>query len=489
MRRRIATLGLGLVAAGCSLINAYDAVKESPGDDGGVGDDDATGADVTSTSDVTTASESGSSGGGDGSGDVAPADTGAPIDSASETTVTTTPEAAVDAGSPAGAVVIGGHAVNAGVTTNVLSVLEPTTGMEMSRTPMWVLGVAYEGARDLWYIFDTGTAATGPAPSPTIPVVLHVRQLDTRPAGTWAWTELATLTVPQPASGQTIVPLVDRLAYIASVATDSGPASELAVIDTTSLGVPVADASSTPIASAALDFSPVGLVGTPPMTGVGGNLVIVQNTSNAGDAGSFQFMTAAATVNGVTIGSGPYPLGAARNQQQLVGFGASVGSAGYQDLFAAPSVAQDGGFAGTLSEWTTTTTVVEYNNTVTFPATGSRFDPIAFSACSAVAFIAEGLTAPPNQNLVFAVPIAGPSSSIGTFAVSANAVSSVAFEPFTNTVVVASDVASDSFILGLQLGGPGTAPVLSNRTTTWSPPTDLVPTWVATRQPASFTCP
>src|ERR1700677_399009 len=195
-------------AAGCSLINAYDAVKEAPGDDSGTGGDDVTGDDVTTgSSDGTVASESGGSsgGGGEASSDVVTTGT----DAISE--ATTAPEAAVDAGSPAGAVVIGGHVT--GTTNYVLSVLDPATGNEKNRTPMSVLGIAYEGTRDLWFIFDTGTASGFPTTG-TSPVVLHVRTLDTRPGGTWAWIELATLTVPQPLSGEYIVPLVNRLAYI-----------------------------------------------------------------------------------------------------------------------------------------------------------------------------------------------------------------------------------------------------------------------------------
>jgi hypothetical protein len=58
--------------------------------------------------------------------------------------------------------------------------------------------------------------------------------------------------------------------------------------------------------------------------------------------------------------------------------------------------------------------------------------------------------------------------------------------------VATADVGSDNFILGLQLGGTSTAPTLTNRGVppiSWSPPTDLIPTWVSVRQPSSFQCP
>src|ERR1700722_6834881 len=96
-RRRIA-LFAGLLAplataAGCSLINAYDAVKETPGGDDAT-TDDATSDDVSSPTPDGTMAETGSSGGGDATSD---GTTGTTNDGAAETTTTNLPEAAVDA--------------------------------------------------------------------------------------------------------------------------------------------------------------------------------------------------------------------------------------------------------------------------------------------------------------------------------------------------------------------------------------------------------
>jgi len=478
-------------AAGCSLINAYDAVKEAPGDDSGTGGDDGAGDDVTTGSnDGTVASESGSSSGagGEASSDVVTSGS----DGTSEATMTMAPEAAVDAGSPAGAVVIGGHVT---ATSNyVLSVLDPVTGNQKSRTPMSVLGIAYDGSRDLWFIFDTGTASGFPTTG-TSPVLLHVRTLDTRPGGTWAWTELSTLTVPQPLSGQYIVPLVDRLVYISTVAVDGPQGSQLTSIDTTSLDAPLPDGGPSPaITSAPLSFNPVGLVGTPPNAGVGGNVAILQNTSMTGDAstGLFQFVTASIGVNGISMG-GAIPLGSAPNQQVLAGFGSGVISSEYSALFAIPFLNGEAGITCSLQEWTLNPAATGPEQS--FTTTGSRYDPIAFTFCSGgVAFIAEGVVSPSVSNIIYTLPLAAGSSAQPTsFPVqSTNTVTGVVFEPYTSTLVATADVASDNFILGLQLGGTASTPTLTDRGVqpiSWTPPTDLIPTWVSVRQPSTFQCP
>ena len=479
-------------AAGCSLINAYDAVKEAPGDDSGTGGDDGAGDDVTTGSnDGTVASESGSSSGagGEASSDVVTSGS----DGTSEATMTMAPEAAVDAGSPAGAVVIGGHVT---ATSNyVLSVLDPVTGNQKSRTPMSVLGIAYDGSRDLWFIFDTGTASGFPTTG-TSPVLLHVRTLDTRPGGTWAWTELSTLTVPQPLSGQYIVPLVDRLVYISTVAVDGPQGSQLTSIDTTSLDAPLPDGGPSPaITSAPLSFNPVGLVGTPPNAGVGGNVAILQNTSMTGDAstGLFQFVTASIGVNGISMG-GAIPLGSAPNQQVLAGFGSGVISSEYSALFAIPFLNGEAGITCSLQEWTLNPAAT--GSELSFTTTGSRYDPIATTFCAGgLAFIAEGVVSPSVANIIYTLPLgAGSSVQPSPYIVqSTNTVTGVVFEPYTSTLVATADVGSDNFILGLRLGGGmGAPPTLTDRGVSpisWTPPPDLVPTWVSVRQPSTFQCP
>jgi hypothetical protein len=358
---------------------------------------------------------------------------------------------------------------------------------------MSVLGVAYDGARDLWYIFDTGTSSAFPATG-TSPVILHVRTLDTRPGGTWGWLELATLIVPQPLSGQYVVPLVDRLVYISTVAVDGSQGSQLTSVDTSALDVLVSDASATPITSVPLSFNPVGLVGTPPNAGVGGNVAILQNTSMTGDAstGLFQFVTATIGINGISMG-GAIPLGSAPNQQVLAGFGSAVVASEYSALFAIPFINGDAGVTCSLQQWTLNPAATGPEQA--FATTGSRYDPIASTFCSGgVAFLAEGVVSPSVSNIVYAIPLSSGVSPVpGAYTVeSTNTVTGVVFEPYTSTVVATADVGSDNFILGLQLGGTSTAPTLTNRgapPVSWSPPMDLVPTWVSVRQPSTFQCP
>jgi hypothetical protein len=495
LRRRVALMASLVapvaVAAGCSLINSYDAVKESPGDDATSGDD-APGDDVTASNDGTMVTESGSSGGGgDSASDVA---TGA-VDGPAETTVVTGPEAAVDAGAPAGAIVIGGH-LNTG-TTYVLSVLDPVTGNVKNQEPMTVAGVAYDPWLDVWYIFDDGSEGT-PFASPGSPVTLHVRSLDTRPGGTWAWTELATLSVPPVSNGQLIAPLINRLVYVAWAPGDgSPPAAQLTAIDTTNLGAATTDASNTPISSAPLPFNPTGLTGIPASGGSGGFVAVLQNTAANTAAGQFQFVTAGIGVNGIVVNNNDIPLGAAPNQQVAAGCGTSVTSQ-YGLMFATPFFAPDGGVSSaTLQEFTlsgTNGSVVSTGSPSSIPFSGgaTRFDPVAFSSCTQTAFVGEGLVGGSAPNLLFSLPVGGPSPP-APYSVAATSVSSLAFEPYSSTVIATGGSVEMPFILALRAAGTGSSQTLSNRALppnpSWTPPTDLVTTYIAVRQPITFQCP
>jgi|HubBroStandDraft_4_1064222.scaffolds.fasta_scaffold90778_2 hypothetical protein len=498
-RRRIA-LFVGLVAplasaAGCSLINAYDAVQEAPGNDVG---DDGPGNDATSVPDGTTPSESGSSGGGgDASSDATPSD------GAAEATTTNGPEAAVDAGLPAGAIVIGGHTVNptTGATTYVLAVLDPATGELKNQTTMAVGGVAYDPAFDVWYIFDNGSENSVFA-TPGLPITLHVRHLDTRPAGTWAWTELATLSVPPIFLGQEISVLVDRLAYVSAAPADSGVLTQLTVIDTTNFGTSTPDAAAMPMASTLLGgfpSGPVGITGAPPTGGAGGLLALLQNTATGVAPGSFQLVTVVVNGGGTTIG-GNFPLGSAPNLQVSAGCGTStLGSLDEQGfMIAVPVFGVDGGItSGELTNLTIGsggTLSTGPNSSVPFQGNGTRLNPIAFATCSQFAIVSEGLVPASDTNYLFVLPLgaAAPDGGFPGFPVQqVTSVSSSAFEPFTNTVVVTGASSQANFILGLQLNtSPSSPPTLSNRAgTSWTPPTDLVASWIAVRQPASFPCP
>jgi hypothetical protein len=506
-RRRLAVL-VGLVAplasaAGCSLINAYDAVKEAPGDD--AAGDDVTGDDVTSGADGTVASEAASSGGGgEASGDGTSTGTG---DGTSEA-MTAPPEAAVDAGSPAGAIVIGGHTTTTNpttgkVTTYVLAVLDPATGALKNQSNMAVGGVAYDPNFDLWYIFDNGASENSISATQGVPITLHVRQLDTRPGGTWAWTELATVSVPPIFSGQQISVLVDRLAYVSYAPTDGSTFSQLTVIDTTNFGTATPDAGA-PISSTLLPTfpnGPVGMTGAPALVSVGGTLALLQNTSTGTAAGQFDFITAVVNGSGTTVnGSETLPVGSAPNLQVAASCGTSIVGGQYGFLLAAPSFnpPPDGGVnGGSLTPWTVgnmSGESLESMPGVVFPGTGTRLNPVIFATCSQFAIVTEGLVPPSDLNYMFILPLNGaaPDGGFPGFPLQqVTSVSSSAFEPYTNTIVATG--ATVGFILGFQLSASGGPPSLANRAqpplSNWSPPADLVASWIAVRQPQSFQCP
>jgi hypothetical protein len=497
LSRRIAVLaGLFLPlagAAGCSLINAYDAVKESPGDDATT--DDGPGDDATT--DGTMAAETGSSGGGSSSDA-----TGAGEGSA-DAMATNPPEAAVDAGAPAGAIVIGGHTVNP--TTNVLEVLDPATGESRNQATMSVAGVAYDPDTDLWYIFDTGIVNSMFA-TPGVPVTLHVRQLDTRPGGTWAWTELSAFHVPPIFSGQQIAVLANRLAYVSFAPADSGALTQLTVIDTTNLGTAMADASDTPITSTLLSGfpnGPTGITGAPPVGGAGGTLALLQNTAIA-DAGTFGLTTATVNAGGTTIDGTNLlgPTGTAPNQTVTASCGTAVPGAVVQDygfLYAAPSFGTTGAVNGAvLTDFTIgsmgTLSVGGSYPSVPFQGNGSRLNPIAFASCADFQFaiVSEGLVPALATNYLFVVPVGSPPPDGGFpgFAIEqVTSVSGVIFEPYTSTIVAIGSSSQAQFILGLALTSSGGPPMITPRTgQAWMPPTNLVASWLAVRQPASFQC-
>jgi hypothetical protein len=488
-RHRIAALsGLFVplvAAAGCSLINSYDAVK--PLSEGGAPADDASGDDVsTGGSDGAMASESGGSSG-DATSDAVTSDVSSDAgDGASEGSMTTGgPEASIDAGSPAGAIVVAGS-----LSTNndyVLAVLDPTTGAQKSQESMGVAGVVYDGAQDIWYIFDTqnGTAFPGAT------CLLHVRRLDTRPLGTWAWTELGRVTVPSPVSGTEIVSLSNRLVYLSFAPADSSAQpQQLTALDTTNITT-VGDGGSVSITSSPpLSYNPNGLAGLPSMASVGGTLVLVQNTTGGVVNIAAMSLTStgfAAGGSGV-LGSVPSP------SADVVGYGSGLSSTnGYEFLFATPFFIDGGPSGGSLQTWTVASgPSLETGADVPFASTASRLTPIAFSVCDQVAFVGEGLVSTGSQNEIFAIPIGG-SSTVGSYPVtSVTSVSGLVYEPFTQTLMAWSTAGGgNGFIIALQLGGSSTAPTLVNRAPplgTWSSaPSTLVPRYAAVRN--AYQCP
>ncbi|MGH7271679.1 MAG: hypothetical protein ACREJ3_14705 [Polyangiaceae bacterium] len=487
-RRSLAVLaGLLPLAAsvGCSLVYTYGAIQEKAAVSDASADSTTpaseAGTDAGNASDAITSPDVVADSGGVTSRDSA-ADAGASIADAGPDVVDAGPLA------PVGAVVVAGSVAKGlgmNAWTYVLSVLDPTTGHELSRENMAVVGMAYDGLRDVWYIFedlDDGTPLSlGPYPGGAGDrEILHVRHLDTH---TGAWTELTSLPVPVLLSSY-IAPLTDRLAYVAYADVDAGGGPELVSLDTTNPAMTSASLSDSAVSITPMPFSPVGIMGTrAALTGaVGGTVELVQNTATGTSPGSFQFFSVKIGSSGVMPPNGPFAVAAS-----VDGLVSAVGTGSYltggSDLFAVPD--DD---AGAVLRQFDPVSGTHLGSDVSFGATTSRFRPLAVSECAGVTFVAQLI-----GTLLYAVPIAG-----GTplaYGVS-NTLSNVVFEPYTNSVITTVHVGTGSTsgsweINALALSGTATAPALKSRAASgsWSPPSDLEPTTIAVRQPVPFSCP
>ncbi|HEY6078723.1 MAG TPA: hypothetical protein VIW29_07965, partial [Polyangiaceae bacterium] len=209
--------------ASCSLINAPDDVVpqgtagSSPG--GGSGGSDVgsagDGGDVGTSGGTGNEGGSLALGGGGGAGD----DGGAAGNAGSGGEAGSGPETSD------GLVVIGGLV---GPTTRVLSVLSARTGAEIVREPLPVAAVAYDEAKDVWFVFKASqfpASATGTAD-------LEVRRFDSA-AGTWS--RLGTVPGLPPPQPDQLVALNNRLAYLSYRLVNGAAQTALTVLDTTTL--------------------------------------------------------------------------------------------------------------------------------------------------------------------------------------------------------------------------------------------------------------
>jgi hypothetical protein len=368
----------------------------------------------------------------------------------------------------------------------VLSVIDPTSGHELSREKMAVVGLSYDGVRDYWYIFEDLNPGmpfvNGPFAAPNDPVVLHVRQLETH---TGKWTELGSVSVPSVVSADTIAPLNNRLAYISYSPADSGADHALAIVDTSMPSTLTPDGSAGSVAvtpltmpgNGATPFHAVQIVGTRAVLAnvVGGEVSLLQNTS-AGGGGEFQFYIAKVAATGTTIGSTPIMI--APSPSEIASAGAALYRlGGPTNVYAIPGDTVDAG--GTLFQFEPTNGNMATAANVPFAAPSQRFRPPAIAECAGIALVPQVL-----GTTLLAVPLAG--GTPAAFDVTQN-VANARFEPYSNSVIVALANGGNAGIAALTLGGTSTAPTLVQRTD-FLAPSDLHPTTIAVRSPDSFTC-
>ena len=466
-----------VTGVGCSLVNSFGDVLPASGDSGvdSSGDQTSPGFDSSPGSDTGATHDAMQEGSADSQ---TLSDAGPTQDS------TVTDSASMDSGptTPVGAIVVGGN--QSGDGGFVLSVLDPTSGSELSREANTVVGVHYDGLRDLWYIFENNGGLGGIFPAPNDPVMLSVRTLDTH---TGVWTEKSKTAVPVLESTDTVAVLNERLAYVAYALNDAGNPTggyELVLLDTSQPSAPVAIDPPTPLSSL-----PTGTIGTRNAGGVGGtiNLFHVDTTQcqGGGDAGPqlCELVSVHADVpSGGTPTLFPQVDLAAVNSQNAEGFGSYI-TGGPEDVIAFPPL---GAASGYVQRFLTSTSAAVSGSQVSFATGDPHLQTLAISECHSTAFVV-GI---PSDTQVYGVPLTGLTSTVVT-ADLGHAGQGVVYEPFTDTVLTPFK-ASGSFSLDAYvLGGTASSPTLTSRVSagTWSPPADLEPNFVGVRQPIPITCP
>ena len=442
--------------ASCSLINSFDDLK--PTTDSGAADSAIDGDDSTSMTETGT--------------DAPITDSGA--DGADATPVEN------------GLIVIGGSHAADGGTANVLGVIAPATGKLIgSYESLTVPIIRYDGLRDLWYIFSTPRPSFSLVATDTI--TLSIRRWDSTKN---QLVELSKKTVPTPLADETTVVLRNRIAYVAQIPGDAGATYNLLAIDTTDPTMP-----SVGVASAPLTEPPFAAVGTrSALTSASGgfvNLLYIQNCA-ASDAGPTScelalqrssFSTAigtAPTTTGsrVVIANVPSPA-----ELTSVSWGSFLNVTGStHDVYAYPPlVATD---KVTLFEVEPSVATVIPGSTVTFKTSSRRLLPMAIAECNQIALVGDF-----DGQGIFAVPMTTDTGAKVEIQTLGRVVQRIFYEPYTGTVLLPFKQSMLFDITAYTLSGTATMPKLARRpAASWTPPNDLQPYTLATKQPLDFPC-
>jgi hypothetical protein len=462
--------GTGAVGVGCTLLNSYDALEPvKPGPDG-------------SPSSSGSGSDSGSSSG-----------SGSDSGSSSGTTADAGDAEAVQNQAAHGAIVVGGEVQMDGGRQLVLSAIDPSTGSELpkARKPLNVAGVAYDGVRDLWYVFESGGA--GIFPLPTDPFYLHTMTLD---AITGEWTELGKFQIPTGVSFTTTTVIKQRVSYIAygdgtlegGVPEEGGAPYSLVTLDT-----------SDP-ANVTVLPGPIGVTGT--------YSALVGVPSGVSTAGGFEALGSTARVDGGVIsqltpivvpGTGSISINPPILGIAPVGGLVGVGTATIMGTTEALVIThpQTAGGPATLAIYDPSQSdpTMALVGAGTFPFSDGNPRAPAFSICQQVAFVIGtngdlALHAVSIAGAMGSLPSAGPLPMLSSAATpTGHSGQTIYFEPYTNTVLTPFSQGDNFALTAFTLGGSMTAPTLTERQApTWVPPPDLRPNFVATKVPSTFDC-
>jgi hypothetical protein len=445
--------------AACSLLNAFDDIKQL-----GAGGSSGTATSPTSST-TSSASSSGSS--------------------VSSGSASSSGAGGGDAGTPLGIVVVAGRIIESGTVTEdrAFAVIDAASGSQLSRYPLSVIAAAHDSTTDLWYLFE----ASELPPPPGEMVRLHVGNID--PAS-GIWTEIGSkggvVGLPAIIDAIDVGVLNQRLVYAAFDPTYDGgavPPVGLAVVDTSQAAAPAPAFAPSGFVSGLPTF--FGFLATPNANTPGGEVNLM--TQNCGaDAGAppggcvmFRYLLTipkAATPPSLTSAALDQGTPISRTANGTTAAWGSLHANGPYDLVASPSLPADAGTA-TITRFVYSATAID--GTIPFPATGGgQFSGLVVSECLSTVVIPDRL-----QKLLYAVPLTS-GGTVAQAVLNDNA-TVIYFEPLTRTVLMPFQPANANYHLDAwQLGGTSMAPTLTQKTgAAWAPPADIAVDAVAVRNP------
>jgi hypothetical protein len=461
--------------AACSLIDTYDPLVPALAPDASPGPDVVDETPAPPPNDAT------------GGGDVAPDNAVQPIPSP-------------------GAIVIGGTASSDAGDQLVLTALDPRTGSEFprARVPMNVSAVEYDGARDLWYVFESGGSGIYPLPTDTF--ILHVRELD-RVSG--QWTERAVVSIPPGVSFLTTAVLGNAVTYLAYGSTAPDGSTDVAPggsgpVDGTGMGaaltpdIPTAyglvtiDTNDLKAITACVHPLPLGapnaVVGTLNPTNPRGGYASLANyppTTTPTAAPQLTPVLVPSDCDSLTkppAEAPSIPLVAGNNGFTIVPSGTTA-----QVLVASKAF---GPGPATLAIVDPATGNYEAQGTFTSQYTDGNIKPPAYSECLKNTFV----TGTNSGTSVWVVPFGpndfaadgGAASLTATSQPIGHSGQGVYYEPFTNTILLPFSQGLNFQLTAFRFNG--TAFTQINGTPIWQPPPDLRPNFIGVRAPIPFPC-
>lgn len=479
-------LALGLVGA-CSLVNKFDPVNDVPavGGSGGAGGSQTAGgeAGVSGSAMGGTNSKAGTGGATGEGGEAGATNTGQPL---------------------GGGVIVVGTTVagaTAALSKHYVVLLDPSDGHEITRTDvgLTVLAVAYEAARDKWFVF-TGNPGQGGA-DPNGPLLVGSMT-------TLGFQVEQTVSVVKPTNQNTVAILNQRLLYRSAAHIGNTMIDDTLTLLDTSGTVKAIGKLTIP-----LQYSLVSAVGQANTGQAAGGRVFFLH-DNPDDSMDNCAVSDAGTEEACNIFSSSLLIGAADTMLTLPS-GAITQVAQIDRDGSVPALAiQPSGNTVVIvvpprRAVSSNAAVYRYNASTGATIAGG---PISFSLNSPTKKIdpTNSITIPAaavdpcndllfagelaNAALLYGVPIGAaggvavpfdPNSQNGT-------VGYVAYEPFSKTLISYNfDVTNPTFS-GFEVSGPPTAPVFTARgksgAAPWRVPMGLVPAIVVVQNPVNPPC-